>query len=483
MVKKEIMKLSYNKMTKLFFLIIVFTFTFFSKSRAISSADSANVAPFGKIYVYKQTDTPRNVVILISGDGGWKSGVIDFAETFSKMNNLVIGIDILRYYKDLRQRTGDCYNVSADFVQLATVIEKRYNFTDYVPAVIMGYSSGATLVYGILAQSRPGTFIGGISLGFCPDIELPKMLCQINGLSEKVDIEGKRYFLLSDAKLGNPWIVLNGKLDKVCNYNEIVDFVNKTTDAELITLPNTGHGFSKWNDFMPEWKDAFIRLIEKYNKDQPATVNTDYVKNLPIVITNTKLQNKDAPIALLISGDGGWYGFEQSIADKLAIQGIPTIGLDSKKYFWNRRTPEGTASDMIKALNFYSKEWGRERFLLIGYSLGAEIIPFITSRLPEEMKTKVTLTVLLSPETNTDFEIHVSNMLGIGNRQNTFQVMDEIVKSQVVPTLIIIGEGEKTQVPELLAGTAVKIQKIPGNHHYMNNTTLIVQTMKDNKAF
>jgi len=477
------MKLSNILMRKLFFLIIVFTFTFLSKSLAISSADSANVAPFGKVYVYKQTSTPRNVVILISGDGGWKSGVVDFAEAFSKMNNLVIGVDILRYYKDLRQRTEDCYNVSADFVQLATVIEKRYNFTDYIPAVIMGYSSGATLVYGILAQSRPGTFKGGISLGFCPDIELPKMLCQINGLSEKVDIAGKRYFLLPDAKLGNPWIVLHGKLDKVCNYNEVVDFVNKTTDAELITLPNTGHGFSKWNDFMPEWKDAFNRLIEKYSKDQPANINTDYVKNLPIVITNTKLQNKDAPVALLISGDGGWYSFEQSIADKLANYGIPTIGIDSKKYFWNRRTPEETASDMIKALNFYSKEWGRERLLLIGYSLGAEIVPFITSRLPGEMRTKVTLTVLLSPETNTDFEIHVSNMLGIGSRQNTFQVMDEIVKTQVVPTLIIIGEAEKTPVPELLAGTAVKIKKIPGNHHYKNNATLIVQTMKDNKAF
>jgi len=61
--------------------------------------------------------------------------------------------------------------------------------------------------------------------------------------------------------------------------------------------------------------------------------------------------------------------------------------------------------------------------------------------------------------------------------------MDEIVKTQVVPTLIIIGDEEKTQIPELLAGTAVKIKKIPGNHHYKNNTTLIVQTMMDSKAF
>ena len=234
---------------------------------------------------------------------------------------------------------------------------------------------------------------------------------------------------------------------------------------------------------MPEWKDAFNRLIGKNSNNKPANVNTDYVKNLPIVITNSKLQNKNAPVALLVSGDGGWYGFEQSIADKLANHGVPTLGLDAKKYFWKRRTPEETASDMIKALNFYSKEWGRERFLLIGYSLGAEIVPFITSRLPGEMREKVTLTVLLSPETTTDFEIHVSNMLGIGNRQNTFQVMEEIVKAQIVPTLLIIGEGEKTRVPELLTGTAVKIEKIPGDHHYKYNTTLIVQIMKDYKAF
>jgi type IV secretory pathway VirJ component len=346
----------------------------------------------------------------------------------------------------------------------------------------MGYSSGATLVYGILAQARPGTFIGGISLGFCPDIELPKMLCQTNGLSEKVDVTGKSYFLRPDAKLGNPWIVLQGKLDKVCNYSEVADFVSKTADAELITLPDVGHGFSKWSDFMPQWKNAFIRLTENYLKGQPKNDNVDQVKNLPLVITISKFQSKEAPVALLISGDGGWYGFEQSIADNLAKLGIPTVGLDSKKYFWKRRFPEETAADMAKALNYYGKEWGRERFMLIGYSLGAEIVPFIVTRLPGEMQSKIISAVLLSPETNTDFEIHISNMLGIGNRQNTYKVTDEIIKAQVVPTLIIFGEGEKSEVPELLTGTAVKIKKIPGDHHYKFNLPLIIQTMKDNKA-
>lgn len=54
---------------------------------------------------------------------------------------------------------------------------------------------------------------------------------------------------------------------------------------------------------------------------------------------------------------------------------------------------------------------------------------------------------------------------------------------QVVPTLIIFGEGEKTQVPVLLAKTTVKIRTIPGDHHYKFNVPLIVQTMKEYLSF
>ena len=471
------------KMKKTIFLAIFFSIIFISESGAEFSSDSVNFPSFGKVYVYNRTTTPQNVIIMISGDGGWKFGVVGFSETFSEMNSLVIGVDILRYFKDLRLRRDSCYNVAADFIQLATEVEKKYNFPDYKPPVIMGYSSGATLVYGILAQSRPGTFIGGISIGFCPDIELPKMLCEINGLTVKVDVPGKRYILQPDEKLGNPWIVLNGKLDRICNYPEVVDFISKTKSAELITLPKVGHGFAKWNDFMPQWKDAFNKLIADYEKEKPPMVDISQVKDLPVVITNSKTPDKRAPVALLISGDGGWYGFEQSIADNLAKQGIPTIGLDSKKYFWNRRTPEETASDIAKTLNFYSKEWGREKFILIGYSLGAEIVPFIVNRLPDKIKSNVESVVLLSPATTTDFEIHISNMLGMGNKQNTYNTIDEIITMANVPTLIIFGDGEKTPIPELLSKTPVIIRKIPGDHHYKFNLPLIMQTMKDSKAF
>ena len=74
-------------------------------------------------------------------------------------------------------------------------------------------------------------------------------------------------------------------------------------------------------------------------------------------------------------------------------------------------------------------------------------------------------------------------MLGMGNRNNTYNTINEIVKMQNFQTLIIFGEGEKTQIPELLAGKTISIKKIPGDHHYKFNLPLIMQTMRENNTF
>jgi type IV secretory pathway VirJ component len=71
-------------------------------------------------------------------------------------------------------------------------------------------------------------------------------------------------------------------------------------------------------------------------------------------------------------------------------------------------------------------------------------------------------------------------MLGVGNKQNTYNTIPELLKMQNIPTLLIFGDGEKTKVPGLLSGTNMKIIKIPGDHHYKSNLPLIMQTISDN---
>jgi type IV secretory pathway VirJ component len=206
-------------------------------------------------------------------------------------------------------------------------------------------------------------------------------------------------------------------------------------------------------------------------------------EKLPLIITESKYQNPEAPVALLISGDGGWYGFEQKIADNLALSGIPTVGLDARKYFWDKMTPEQTTADTESALRYYAQKWGRKSFVLIGYSQGAEIVPFIATRISGEMKSKTLSVVMLSPESTTDFEVHFSNMLGMGNSKNTFDVIAEIKKIVTINTVAIFGEGEKSEVPAKLSGTTVKCRLIPGDHHYKTDLPLIIKTLKESKAF
>jgi type IV secretory pathway VirJ component len=445
--------------------------------------DSLTVLRFGKVYTYKQSGIPANIIIMISGDGGWNMGMADFAKSFAEKNALVVGVDILRYYKDMIPRKEDCYMVASDFLELATAIEHKFAFTEYIPPVIMGYSSGATLVYGILAQARPGVIIGGISLGFCAEIDLPKRLCQTNGLSEKVITAGISYLLQPDVRLGNPWIVLQGKKDKICNFDSVALFVRKTADAELIVLPETGHEFSRTSEFIPQWKAAYNKLIAKYRTAQTQALATGRFVNFPISIVKENAPFPNAPIIIFFSGDGGWLGFENNISEKVGAYGIPTIGIDTKKYFWARKTPEKCASDMAEILDFYSKEWGKTQFIIMGYSQGAEVVPFIISRLPDQLKSKVSAAVMLSPETYTDFEIHITNMIGLGSRRNTYNVIEEIRKLQKINILSIYGDGERTPMPDLLKAASTKVVFIPGDHHYHANAALIVKTMKDNNIF
>jgi type IV secretory pathway VirJ component len=409
--------------------------------------------------------------------------VVDFSEHFAAQKSLVIGVDILQYYKDLIGRSEECYHIATDFITLASTIEKQQNLPSYQEPVLMGYSSGATLVYALLAQAQPNSFKGGISLGFCPDVELPKHFCEINGLKQHPLTNGKSFDLDPDSQLGNKWIVLNGKLDKICDFQNTLDFVNKTADTKLIVLDKVGHGFSNWADFMPQWDTAFQSLFEKNDPQKSDTSALQNIKtsvdDLTFVLTPAKINKDGTPMALLVSGDGGWYSLEQNICNHLASAGVSVIGIDSKKYFWNRRNPQETAQDFVKIYNHFSEEWKKDTILLIGYSMGAEVIPFIFEQLPKEIQLKTKSMVLLSPDSWGDFQIHITNMIGLGNSKNTYDVTSELKKvSNYGSILIITGDAENSTMPIDLSATNIKFATVPGNHHYKSDSFAIFNVLK-----
>src|SRR5919108_4336596 len=147
-----------------------------------ATSDSLAFGRFGTVALYRRTEHPSSVALFVSGDGGWNLGVVGMAQELASMDVLVVGIDIRDYRAALARASEACSYPAAEFEALSQYVQKRLGFARYTPPVLVGYSSGATLVYATLAQAPPNTFRGAISLGFCPDLLLSRPLCKGSGL-------------------------------------------------------------------------------------------------------------------------------------------------------------------------------------------------------------------------------------------------------------------------------------------------------------
>lgn len=196
--------------------------------------------------------------------------------------------------------------------------------------------------------------------------------------------------------------------------------------------------------------------------------------DLPIVITKAKIERGDK-LVLIISGDGGWTSFSQQLANSYAANGIPVIGLNSLKYFWEKKTPQEAASDIAVVLNKYAGEWKKRSIIICGFSFGAEVTPFIYRRLPNDLREKISLVQLVSPASFTDFEIHIADLIGTKNPIRSMNIASE-VKMMHVPVLCYYGDLEKEKPLAGIKKTGFRIIILQGDHHYKNSYPEIVKT-------
>ncbi|HSP06746.1 MAG TPA: AcvB/VirJ family lysyl-phosphatidylglycerol hydrolase [Acidobacteriota bacterium] len=225
---------------------------------------------FGTVHLYHQTATPPRVSIFLSGDGGWKLGVIDMSRELEGHNALIIGVDIVHYLKELDLTSDECSYAVTDFEEMTKFVEKSLGYSTYVKPSLIGYSSGATLVYGLMAQAPPDTFVGGISLGFCPDLWNRKIFCKGAGLESKKNPKEAGYLFQVADNLRNPWIALQGTVDKICSPPDTESFVNRVPGGEIVMLPKVGHGFSVPRNWMPQLKQSFERIYSHHQEQETA---------------------------------------------------------------------------------------------------------------------------------------------------------------------------------------------------------------------
>lgn len=195
--------------------------------------------------------------------------------------------------------------------------------------------------------------------------------------------------------------------------------------------------------------------------------------NLPVKEWSSETQT---PLVFYISGDGGYTEFSESLCGIINKSGYPVTSLNSKSYFWNKKTPEQTTKDIVTYINAQSGKKKNQQFILTGYSFGAEIVPFVVNRLPDSLKRKLVSVVLLSPSSSTDFEIHVWDMIW-GKTKRKMDVIAEVNKMDSQKTAIIFGNKEDNFPASDVKLKNYKNEKLPGGHHFEGNTDEVAKTM------
>ena len=169
---------------------------------------------------------------------------------------------------------------------------------------------------------------------------------------------------------------------------------------------------------------------------------------------------------MIVSGDGGWASIDKSLAESLAGEGIPTVGLDSLHYFWTRRTEDEMGRDLASIVKHYLTAWHMERVLLIGYSRGADVLPFMSSRLPADLRQPVALVALLGAEHGVDFEFRVSDWLPGTMQAAPHQVLPEVGKLGDFQVLCVYGTDETDTLCTDLDPARFTVHKMTGGHHF-----------------
>jgi type IV secretory pathway VirJ component len=192
--------------------------------------------------------------------------------------------------------------------------------------------------------------------------------------------------------------------------------------------------------------------------------------SLPLITKNCGENSK--PLIFHISGDGGWRGFDIKMADEYNANGLSYVMLNSFKYFWSTKTPDQLVKDVVPVLRNYLKMWNKNEMIFVGFSFGAEILPFFFTRLPDDLKKKVILIVLITPGKTSDFTIHIKDMMSLDGNY-AYDVVKEVAKIKTSKILSIFGEKESLIFPESGQQKNLKIEYVKGGHHFTDGKSVM----------
>lgn len=401
------------------------------------------VAAFGHLRTYPAWWRPSGFVYLFSGGRGWSAADEETARDLARSNNLVFGIDTPEFLQ-VQNRLDGCIYMPGVLEDYSRPWQHTADIPQYLAPAVLGSDIGATLVYEAQVQAPPTAFSAAVAVDPVAGIAMRRPFCEhpadattSNGQTVKSEPPGRNVPLR---------MVLDEAAGKVAQ--QFANGIPKQTPT--IAKP----GLSLYRTY----RQALTEIDTESQKSG--------IADLPLAIVPGAQSRCDKGFAVLYSGDGGWRDLDRSLADILAAKGMGVVGVDVLRYYWKDKSPDVGARDLTRMIRYYSEQWHCNKVVLIGFSFGADILPFVTSRLPSDVKSQVALVTLLSPERTTAFEIQMNGWLG-GKPKAGVPIGPEARKLDGIKIVCVYGRDEASDslCTDSSAGPLTVLAK-SGGHHF-----------------
>lgn len=359
-----------------------------------------------------------------------------------------------------------CINIAEKVQDIAVELQQKYAIAKENLPILVGSNEGAAVVYTALAQSDKKTFHAGISLNFSARLSSKIPFCAVHNFASN---SGEPHADIFPVKhLPTSWYIFqNSTIARDPDSNQFIANISNTK----LTASATAKADSIAEAIqILQWLDP--RLTDQISSDHS---NTD----LPLIEVFAD-RGEETPLAVLLTGDGGWAEIDKKLAKLLADKGIPTVALDSLSYFWKARTPQETAKDVDNIISLYSDKWHKKHVILIGYSFGADVLPFIANQLSQANKNKLALVALLGMGHTAAFEFHLSSWMNADTSEHRLPLLPEVDNMRWANSICIYGLDDESTACGETRQLGVKVISMKGGHHFNENYDLLLQHILDN---
>jgi type IV secretory pathway VirJ component len=406
---------------------------------------------WGRYDVWLPRGEVKALVFLLSPETGVGREERAAAVALNQLGAVVAVVDTRIYLERVGGTRGPgerdtCLDVPGAFLWTSHFLQKEMELPVYRPPYLVGRGAGGALAYVALAQSRPGALAGGVSVDLRPTLPIRRPLCGIRATATR---HGWR---LGVYRLGGQWRVAG----------------TRAISADLLRWYRAAAARNARPAVDPPPPRSYPVLLEAVLPplmEQAEEGRDEAAERMPVV--EVEEHSPRGVLAVIYSGDGGWRDIDKSIGTALAQGGLAVVGVDVLSYFWSKRSPDEVGRDTAGMLRYYMAAWRQRRAALVGYSFGAEILPFVYNRLPPDLQKDVVLLSLLAPSRTTGFEVNIADWLGAGPGGDALLVAPELTRVPGAKVQCFYGEEEADDsLCTDPAARGVEVVRRPGSHHF-----------------